>query len=372
MKTKVEVDVFLKEKWHWFVAGAGIAMFAAAATLALLGFGVDPEKAARDSLAEIGGRGGKDTGVAAVQMEQYLAAKKATASPSLVIEPSDAQASFLASGRRVYCESGSAASGRKACGLPIPFGSKVCPLCGIAQPEEVKVVLDGDKDGLPDEYEKKYGLDPKNPADVNEDKDGDGFTNMEEFAAKTDPSDPDSHPDYLDFLGIVPPLKHTLLSFVFDRTTKTPSGMKFFFRDPKKRNVYGQRGTTYPVLVGQQIGDTGFRVKSFEEKKIKVKIPGSNVTKDKDVSEVTVVRMSDGKPIVLRIEDRRFAAVDMKATLRYSRDGGKEFTLAPGEEFPIHRNTYKVLDISRSGKKAVVEIEDVRTGAKRKLETLEH
>ena len=372
MKPKSDFENFLMEKWHWFAAGAGVSMLLAASVFAFLGFGVDPERAVADMLLDIGKRAARDTGVAAVQMEQYQAARKAFAAPTLVIEPSDAQASFLASGRRVYCENGDKAAKRKACGLPIPFGSKVCPLCGAVQPEEVKVVLDGDKDGLPDEYEKKYGLDPKNPADVNEDKDGDGFTNMEEFVAKTDPSDPDSHPDYLDFLEIVPPLKHTLLPFVFDRTTKTPTGMKFFFRDPKKRNVYGQRGTTYPVLAGERIGDTDFNVKSGEPKKIKVKIPGSNVMKDKDVSEVTVERASDGKLIVLRIEERRFAAVDMKATLRYSRAGGKEFVVAPGDEFALERNTYKVLDVGRKGKTASVEVENVRNGAKRIFETLEH
>ena len=192
MKPKSDFENFLMEKWHWFAAGAGVSMLLAASVFAFLGFGVDPERAVADMLLDIGKRAARDTGVAAVQMEQYQAARKAFAAPTLVIEPSDAQASFLASGRRVYCENGDKAAKRKACGLPIPFGSKVCPLCGAVQPEEVKVVLDGDKDGLPDEYEKKYGLDPKNPADVNEDKDGDGFTNMEEFVAKTDPSDPDS------------------------------------------------------------------------------------------------------------------------------------------------------------------------------------
>jgi len=40
---------------------------------------------------------------------------------------------------------------------------------------------DADYDGMPDEWEKQYGLDPGNPTDGNEDRDDDGFTNLEEY-----------------------------------------------------------------------------------------------------------------------------------------------------------------------------------------------
>jgi hypothetical protein len=40
---------------------------------------------------------------------------------------------------------------------------------------------DTDKDGMPDEWEKKYGLDPNDPSDANIDSDGDNFTNLEEY-----------------------------------------------------------------------------------------------------------------------------------------------------------------------------------------------
>ena len=38
-----------------------------------------------------------------------------------------------------------------------------------------------DHDGIPDEWEQQHGLDPGNPADGNQDRDGDGFTNLEEY-----------------------------------------------------------------------------------------------------------------------------------------------------------------------------------------------
>jgi hypothetical protein len=48
--------------------------------------------------------------------------------------------------------------------------------------------LDSDHDGMPDEWEKKYGLDPNDPSDAAKDLDGDGYTNLEEYLNGTDPT----------------------------------------------------------------------------------------------------------------------------------------------------------------------------------------
>ena len=360
----------LADNWHWAVACGGGAALIVAAVCAINSYSVDSATAATDMMREIGSRSARDAGVGAVDAAPFAAARKAVAAPFLVTEPIDSQASFLASGRRVYCAG--ADKSVKACARPIPFGLKECPFCHAVQPSGVKVVLDGDKDGLPDEYEKKYGLNPKNPADANEDKDGDGFTNMEEFVAKTDPSDQSSHPDYLDFVKIVPPLQNTTLPFIFTGVTKTPSGVKFFFKDPKKRSVYGQPGVTYSVLAGEKIGDSGFVAKIYEEKKIKVKIPGSSLTKAKDVSIATVERVSDGKLVTLKIDDKRFAAVDMKATLVFSRDGGKEFVVAPGDEIELYREKYRVKEINKKNKTIkVVVVSSLDETKERTIEALE-
>jgi hypothetical protein len=49
-------------------------------------------------------------------------------------------------------------------------------------------VLDSDGDGMPDWWEKKYGLDPNDPSDAAKDPDGDGYTNLEEYLNGTDPT----------------------------------------------------------------------------------------------------------------------------------------------------------------------------------------
>ncbi len=48
--------------------------------------------------------------------------------------------------------------------------------------------IDIDSDGMPDEWEVKYGLAPKDPTDNALDKDGDGYTNIEEYLNGTDPT----------------------------------------------------------------------------------------------------------------------------------------------------------------------------------------
>ncbi|MBU0471773.1 MAG: hypothetical protein KKF65_04050, partial [Nanoarchaeota archaeon] len=54
--------------------------------------------------------------------------------------------------------------------------------------------LDSDKDGMPDYWETQYGLNINYPEDAKNDNDSDGFTNLDEFLAGTNPLDNSSHP----------------------------------------------------------------------------------------------------------------------------------------------------------------------------------
>ncbi len=49
---------------------------------------------------------------------------------------------------------------------------------------------DTDHDGIPDWWEKKYGLNPNDPADATQDKNGDGYTNLEKYLNGLDPNAP--------------------------------------------------------------------------------------------------------------------------------------------------------------------------------------
>ncbi|WP_336143068.1 MULTISPECIES: golvesin C-terminal-like domain-containing protein [unclassified Marinobacter] len=65
--------------------------------------------------------------------------------------------------------------------------------------EEVSVANpDKDADGIDDAWELQYGLNPNDGGDANNDLDGDGLTNLDEFVLLTDPSSKDSDADGVD------------------------------------------------------------------------------------------------------------------------------------------------------------------------------
>jgi hypothetical protein len=47
--------------------------------------------------------------------------------------------------------------------------------------------IDTDKDGMPDAWEKKYGLNPNDPSDAVKDCNGDGYTNIEKYINAINP-----------------------------------------------------------------------------------------------------------------------------------------------------------------------------------------
>jgi len=355
---------FLAAHWDWLVAGFGLLALVAGVVLFVLSGGTDPGENAADSVRRLMSAKKSETGVKPVEMPAYERALQLATRPPTVAEVAEDAGSFLVSPRRVFCA---------LCRKPIPGASKKCPLCGGDQPEPEKVVVDTDGDGLPDEWEERHGLDPKTP-DADEDKDGDGFTNAEEFAAGTDPSDKNSHPDYFDSLRLVLPLKETVLPFYFEKAEQLPGGkVRYYFRDPKAKNDYGTRGLQYKPLEGEDIGKTGFVVKGFERKSMKVKVATVKgeqaLERTREVLVATIERKSDGKKLVLRDNERQ-VPVDVQATLELSRGATRSFTVVPGGAIDLFGTKYKVKEVKSVGKGAKVTLEDP-LGKIRSVEALE-
>lgn len=369
MISRTGKDNFFVAHYDWLVAGVGVLALLAAGVFFALALGEDREGLAAEKAASIDRMKPKGVEVKAVDMAENLSASRMTRSPQTLTEVSERQESFLASERRVLCKCGKAISGDVKA---VPK----CPFCGEKQEEEKVVVLDADGDGIPDEFERRYGLNPNDPSDAAADKDGDGFTNMEEYLAKTNPADAKDHPDYLDSLTCSLPLKETYLPFVFTKANQIPGGWRLEFFDASRKDDYGRKGATCTAKIGESIKDYGFVVKGYEQKSVKQAIKGAgSLTKAVDVSEAVIERKSDGKKIKLTIvQDKRNAKpvpVDVQATLVYQRGETKNFNVVPGQEIDLNGSKYKIVEVKAEGKGAKVVVEDSLTSRKRTIQALE-
>ncbi|MCK5850371.1 MAG: hypothetical protein KAH23_05600 [Kiritimatiellae bacterium] len=131
----------------------------------------------------------KDTD--AVDEEPYIVAFEQIALPSMIQLNTWTNEMLTIPKTRAWCVD---------CKAPIPMfvaaNQGLCPWCFKKQPPDKNAnkKRDLDNDGMLDVWEDLYGLDPTDETDAQRDKDEDLFTNLEEFTAKTDPTDPKSYP----------------------------------------------------------------------------------------------------------------------------------------------------------------------------------
>ena len=383
---------FLLAHYEWIALCVGVLVFLGGAAVFALSMGNDPDEAAAEAVGRIRAMKPSETGVKPVDMTGFESALGLLRRPPALADVPEASASFLASERRVICRG----TAEKPCGKAIPGDIKacpVCPFCGLAQEEEKKVVLDADGDGLPDEWERKFGLNTNDASDADADKDSDGFTNAEEYAAGTDPADKNDHPDYLDSLKIVLPLKETYMPFVFTRATQIPAGWRCEFFDVSQKDDYGRAGRRLTAVVSDKANAkreeivsveadhrktparSGFDLVKYEKKEKKVARKGmAGMFVSVDASEATVVRKRDGKEIVLVVaasKRQKPVPVDVQARLSYERGSVKNFDVVPGSEIELNGTKYRITAIDRVGKGAKVTVENSLSGKKRVLEALE-
>ena len=356
-------EPFFKEHWEYFVLLACLAVLGGAVYFNLSALTTSAEDVTDDCLQEIRRAKPANEKVPPADTSLLQSAFNMVRNPPALAETDPKEASFLGSERRIFCRAGDGQDPKKACGRPIPADSETCPFCTIPQPPLVKIEVDTDHDGLPNEWEEQYGFNSNDPKDASADSDGDGFTNLEEFEAKTDPKDPKSHPDYLDYTAVAGPFKQTFLPFFFYQAAAINGGKSHrvtFIR----LNAKSKYDNKFFVKVGDPIRsedgkvDSGYMLEKYEHKTEERKMKGSNMKRKFDASTVTVVRKADGKKLVLRIGDRRIP-VETEAVLEYSREGGKQFTVRAGSEFSIHDVKYRVKSLETKDGKSAVTLEDL-------------
>ena len=238
------------------------------------------------------------------------------------------------------------------CGRPIGVEADVCPFrnCLAPQPEVLKAkTKDSDLDGLPDEWELKYKLNP-NADDALQDADGDGFANLDEYQAGSDPRDAASHPDYATKLRVIK-IGRTPMPLSFQGVQRlSTNDVRFLLTNKRiRRDTYAKMGDTVD----------GYKLVKYEEKKIKVRKKTFDV--DEDVSVLTVSR--DNKMIPLTINSDNQGEIG--ANLIFLADQAK-MTVKVGDVIKLKNNSYKIVDINKDA----VILADVNTGVEARVQML--
>ncbi len=220
--------------------------------------------------------------------------------------------------------------------FPIPYAATVCPYSKIPQPAMNQ--LDRDGDGLTDDWELKYGFDKHNKADAQRDFDGDGFTNLEEFRAATNPDNPEIHPPYVEKLRFVE-RKDVPFPLVFQGVTELSDGsMVFQLNTPAD-------GLTHFIALGERV--EGVLLQRFipsesgsierlivERDGVKVELIRGEISADPK-SKAELINILDRSPIIatmgallsLRNDDYTVLSVHRDKVVVKQAESGKVFDI---------------------------------------------
>lgn len=231
------------------------------------------------------------------------------------------------------------------CKRPIPYTAEMCPFCDVKQPEDPdqKADYDGDKDGMWDAYEKKYGLDPFNPNDAGMDTDKDGFSNIAEFSAepKTDPTNPESYPPVEALLEVLR-LRADPFKLRFKSVITLPDGSLKF--------AINTRGNTRTYFAKLKETVEGFELYSYEKKQEEKVSPGWPAPRLVDVSELTLKR---GDKLITLIKGKDVMYSEYIADLFFGLDAG-EYSVKIADVFELKGKKYKVTGIDSARRNVVI------------------
>jgi len=191
---------------------------------------------------------------------------------------------------------------------------------------------------VPNEWLEQFGL-PIADADVlDQDPDGDGFNNLEEWSGHTNPIDGNSHPEYYTKLKL-------------KSAAEEPFRLVFssWIGDTYAINTIDLKQPTQFVRIGASISGTRFKVVKFMEKYEKNQY-GTNV----DVSELTLEHEATKEQLTL-VKEKVAISPESVATFVYTWGGRQEFQVRKDQEFslkPQEQIKYKLVDVEPA--KAVI------------------
>lgn len=180
------------------------------------------------------------------------------------------------------------------------------------------------------------------------DADEDGFSNLEEFTAKTDPKNPGSHPPVTNKLFLAQRISHDYI-IRLNSSSEPFQLMKIQPAPDRPISKFVSLNTDF----GFEKGSERFKLVKFESKKI----PDPSVG-EKDVSEVTIFdKTSEAEFVVARGTDTNLAAYE--AELEFMLGRRQTVVVKKGDTFQIPGigQTFKLLEVEES--KAIIQpVED--------------
>jgi hypothetical protein len=184
---------------------------------------------------------------------------------------------------------------------------------------------------VPNEWFEKYGLHIEDADVLDQDPDTDGFTNLDEWQGGTDPTDKNSHPDYLTKLHLV---------------TATEEPFPYMFSS-RTGNIFGINSIdlnepTQFLKVGEIVRGTDFKIVNFTEKNAR-----SQYGTNDDVSELLLEHQQTHAQVTL-VKGKVATSPQSVATFVYTWGGRREFEVRKDQEFSLKPNEeikYKLVDV---------------------------
>jgi len=252
------------------------------------------------------------------------------------------------------------------CRKPILSLSEKCPYCGwVRNPVEQSDApglstnssgirreqpkKDSDGGGLPDWYEKKYGLNLIDSSDDALDSDGDGYSNLEEFKAGNELKREFNPTSKMS----VPPAWWGGKLVVIDA-----KALEFNLRYMSSMRTDGTNwlhvineagGKTHSKRIGEVVNR--FKVIGHEEKFVSAVLEGTTSKVNKDVSELVLESPTGVKVVLVKGEPK--LQWERSADLYYIPLKNK-IAVKEGGEFQIGVYKYRVKDIDASAKKVLI------------------
>jgi len=209
---------------------------------------------------------------------------------------------------------------------------------------------------VPNEWFTKNGLDILDPNILNEDPDGDGFTNLDEWRGikgdgsdATDPNNKASHPPFWTKLRLLrSAIVHFRLVFPsYDGDPNKPDTLSF-----QINTIDVRQPSQFGLKVGDAVAGTKFKITKFRFKKE----TNASTGEEQDVSELTLQNTENHDELVMPLE-KTVDYPDIYALFHYLIDG-KDYRAKKGSTFslPPDNQTYKLIDTTNT--EALIETPD--------------